>query len=128
MSKIQRSVIPAHPGWFVVMVDEEMRATVQPVGAWQVVIDATDSFDDPTVTVEPMIPGGRYGAGVLSAVADSVIGYEVFSPSQNPLPWAESVEEWAGERIAVWDVSNWRPSKSPLFSVDDEAADEEGWG
>lgn len=127
MSKIQRSVIPAPPGWFAVMIDEEMKATVQPIGAWQVVTDSSASFDDPVVTVEPLIPNGRHGAGVLSAPSDT-LNMAVFGPGQNPLPWAAGIEEW-GDGITAWDVGNWWPSKAPVFATaDDEAAAEEGWG
>ena len=119
MSRIQRSVTPAGPGWFVVMVDNDMRATVQPVGAWQVVIDSTANFDDPTVMVEPLIPDGRHGAGVLSAPPETADA-AVFGPGQNPLPWAAGIEEWAGRRITVWDVSNWWPSEAPVFATADE--------
>lgn len=118
MSKIQRSMMPAPPGWFVVMLDDEMKATVQPVGAWRVVIDTPDG-DEPTITCEPLVPHGSQGSGVLSAPTfESALG--VFGPGQNPLPWAEKIEEWGGARITVWDVANWWPSQSPVFATPDE--------
>ena len=45
----------------------------------------------------------------------------VFGPGQNPLPWAGEIEEWGGERIAEWDVSDWMPSQAPVFATADEA-------
>lgn len=128
MTKIQRSVIPAAPGWFVVMVDEDsLRAVVQPVGAWQVVIDSTVSYDDPTVTVEPLVTDGRHGIWALSAPPENVYT-GVFGPGQNPLPWAEAFPSWAGGPISAWDMGNWWPSQAPVFAAVDEAEAEAGWG
>lgn len=118
MSHIQRSVIPANPGWFVVLIDEGMTAVCQPVGAWQVVVDATISHDTPVVSVEPMIPGGRFGMDCLS-VPEGYRAMAVFGPGQNPLPWAEWVEEVNRQHIAAWDAANWNPGRSPVFATAD---------
>lgn len=100
----------------MVLIDEGMTAVCQPVGAWQVVVDSTISHDAPAVSVEPMIPSGKYGTDCLSA-PEGYRAMAVFGPGQNPLPWAEWIEELDGRRIAAWDVANWMPSKSPVFAT-----------
>lgn len=113
------SVIPAAPGWFAVVVDNEDKATVLPIAGWVVTVGHRE-FGDPIILTTPLAGFSAWGdVGSAEAISDD-LDYQVFAPGENPLPWAEKWEKQYGRKIASWDVSNWWPSKSPVFATADE--------
>lgn len=116
------SVIPAAPGWFLVGVRSEGVANVMPIGGWVVTVTFDGSTrDEPIITTTPLVGMSAWGdAESLEAPPAHDFEYQVFAPGENPLNWAKQWEEVYGRKITTWDVSNWWPSKAPVFATADE--------
>lgn len=116
--------MPAAPGWFLVGVNDDNVANVMPIGGW-VVIATVNRWDgviqgEPVFTTLPLIGESAWGdVGSLEPPPAHGFEYQVFAPGENPLAWAEKWEMY-GRKIVSWDVSNWWPSKAPVFATVDE--------
>ena len=116
------SVIPAAPGWFVVAIDEDNVAYVLPLAAWR--IETCEVQFGPRkgasyVASIPLIGTSVWGDSGSIEEPMERLEYQVFGPGENPLHWAEQWEKGYGRKIAEWNVSNWWPSKSPVFATVD---------
>lgn len=115
----------AQDGSFIIIIDDENRAFVLPVVGWVAVVRTWDDGKE-TLDIDPLISDGRPSTGVWGGpepIYDSaykLFDWKTFAPGENALPFIERREEDTGEKIAMYDVSVWMPSQSPLFATADD--------
>lgn len=120
MSEPIVTVIPAQPGSFAVVIWDDGTAHVLPIAAWITMVEYRETgwysntipLVSDSTAVDP--PGGLENLDIYRAE------WKAFMPGENALAWAKKWEEESGRAIAAWDLSNWWPSKSPVFVTADD--------
>lgn len=116
MSETTTTIIPAQPGSFVIVIWEDGTANALPVAAWMTIAEFRDYgwFCHATPLVSDSMTADT---GDLESLDGYHAEWKAFMPGENALAWVEKWEKDTGRKISRWDLSNWWPSKSPVFAT-----------
>jgi hypothetical protein len=115
------NVFGAQPGSYALLMHKEQGGIVLPVVGW-VAREKTSEIGETYLDISPLVSNSlmedtREPEEITDWPDDW--DWKTFAPGENAHRWIEIFEK-EHYRISSWDVSNWWPSKSPIFATADE--------
>lgn len=115
------NVFAAQAGSYAILIHKEQGGLILPVVAW-IAREGIDVFGEPSIDLTPMVSDSTEADTDEPTEITNWINdwkWKTFAPGESAYRWIELFEQ-EYYKIPSWDVSNWWPSKSPLFATADE--------